>query len=128
MEADSIDVDVWAGSEGNGPPAEKPLRMLIARRRPASQSFGFVFADSQLRLPCLADTRSSGSLGSVSAETPNPVPEAAALGGFVFRTHQGSEAFQGNAATRLMAIHVRLNWVRFSIFGFFSSAIRPNFA
>jgi hypothetical protein len=56
------------------------------------------------------------------------VPEAAAIIGFVFRTHRGSEAVQGNAATRLMASEVRLSCVRFTIFNFSISAIRPDFA
>ena len=102
--------------------------MLVATRKPASQSLGFVFADSHFLLSCLAATRSSGSLGSVSVETPGRVQEAAAIIGFVFRTHRGSEAVQGNAATRLMASQVCLNWVRFMIFHFFSGAIRPDFA
>ena len=54
--------------------------------------------------------------------------EAAAIGGFVFRTHQGYEAAQGNAKKRLMAIQVCRNWVRFTIFNFFRSPIRPDFA
>jgi hypothetical protein len=106
----------------------KPPRMLIARRKPASQSFGFDVADSQFLLSCLAATRSSGSLGSVPVETPGRVPEAAAIIGFVFRTHRGSEAVQGNAATRLMAIQVCLTWVRFTRFNVFRSPIRPDFA
>src|SRR5436305_14557784 len=87
----------------------KPLRMLVARGKPASQSLGFVCADSHFLLSCLAATRSSGSLGSVSVETPGRVPEAAAIIGFVFRSHRGSEAVQGNAATRLMASQGRLS-------------------
>jgi hypothetical protein len=106
----------------------KPLRMLIARRKPASQSFGFDLADSQFLSCCLAATRSSGSLGKISVEMLGRVQEAAAIGGFVFRTHPGFEAVQGNAATRLMAIQVRFSWVRFTIFNFFSSAIRLHFA
>jgi hypothetical protein len=77
---------------------------------------------------CLAATRSSGSHGVIPAEPPGCEQEAAAIGGFVSRTHRGSEAVQGTAATRLMAIQVRLSWVRFTIFNFFSSAIRPDFA
>jgi hypothetical protein len=102
--------------------------MLVATRKPASQSLGFVLADSHFRLSCRAATRSSGSLGSVSVETPGRVPEAAAIIGFVFRSHRDSEAVQGNAGTRLMASQVRLSWVRFMIFHFFSSAIRRDFA
>src|SRR5947209_3664378 len=79
-------------------------------------------------LSCLAATRSSGSRGEIPAQTPGRVQEAAAIIGFVFRTYRGSEAVQGNAATRLMAIRVCLNWVRFTILNFFSSAIRPDFA
>ena len=48
--------------------------MLIASRKPASQSFGFVFADSQFLLACLAATRSSGSHGAVSMETIAHIP------------------------------------------------------
>jgi hypothetical protein len=81
----------------------KPPRMLIAVRKPASQSFGTDLADSPFLLSCLAATRSSGSLAAVSAETPGRVPEAAAIGGFVFRTHRGSE---GEAAGIAPAVAV----------------------
>src|SRR3954454_3541453 len=62
-------------------------------------------------LSCLAAARSSGCLGAVSVETPGRVQQAAAIVGFVFRAHRGCEAVQGNAATKLMAIHVCLSWV-----------------
>jgi hypothetical protein len=78
-------------------------------------------------LSCPATVGFSGSLGAVSLETPGCLQEAAAIVGFVFRTHRGSEAVQGNAAIRLMAIQVRLNWVRFTIFNSFSRAIRLDF-
>jgi hypothetical protein len=109
-------------------PGGKPLRTLIATRKPASQSFGFDLADSHFLLSCLPATRSSGSLGAVSVETLGRVQEAAAIGGFVFGTHRGSEAVQGNAVIRLMTIRVCLSWVRFTIFDSFRSATRPDFA
>jgi hypothetical protein len=108
----------------------KPLRMLIATRKPASQSFGVDLADLHFLLSCVATTRLSGLLGAVSVETLGRVQEqeATAIVGFVSRTHRGSETFQGNAAISLMAIHVSLSWVRFTIFNFFSSAVRFDFA
>jgi hypothetical protein len=102
--------------------------MLTARRKPASQGFGFNLADSHFPISCLAAARSSGSLGATSVETIGRVQEAAAIGGFVLGTHQGSEAVQGNASIRLMAIQVRLSWVRFTTFNFFRSPIRRHFA
>jgi hypothetical protein len=101
--------------------------MLIASRQPASQGFGLDVTDSHFLLSCLLGTRSSGCLGAVLVQTPDPVRVAAAIVGFVFGTHRGSEAVQGNAAIRLMAIQVRLNWVRFTIFNSFSRAIRLDF-
>jgi hypothetical protein len=49
-------------------------------------------------------------------------------GGFVSRTHRGSEAVQNTAAKKLMAIQVCLSWVCFAIFDFFRSTIRLGFA
>src|SRR4051794_32135363 len=80
----------------------KPLRMLTARRKPVSQGFGFNLADSHFPLSCVAATRSSGSGAAVSAETPDPVQEAAAIVGFVFGIHRGSETLQDSQGGRIL--------------------------
>ena len=79
-------------------------------------------------LSCLAAACFSGSRVAIPVETPGCVQEAAANGGFASRTHRGSEAVQGTAAIRLMAIVVWPSWLCFVIFHFLWSAIRLDFA
>ena len=73
---------------------------------------------------CLAASCFSGPRGLVAVETPGSEQEAAAIGGFAWRTHRGSQAVQDTTTLSLMAIPVRLSWLCFAIFHFLYSAIR----